>query len=117
MHNKSAMGKRSRILLLLIPLSLFGLPLQAHEVKGQSHSHAFEQTGYGKYRQGHSVSGKYGDIIIWSPRTYGSYMRGTEVEFARPEPYTGKSSSSRKANIRIGTSRQRELKRQSGYKR
>jgi hypothetical protein len=52
------------------------------------HTHAFEETGYGKYRQGHSVNGPYGSITVWSPRTYTGFQSPPPVEFARPEPIT-----------------------------
>ena len=60
------------------------------------HSHAFEQTGYGTYRQGHQVNGPQGSIIIWSPRTYSSYQRGNQVRFARPVPITRAPGSPQK---------------------
>jgi hypothetical protein len=61
---------------------------QAHEVPNMEHSHAFEQNGYGSYRQGHYVNGPQGSIIIWSPRTYTGYQNGSAVRFARPTPIT-----------------------------
>ena len=61
-------------------------PVFPHEVQNMSHSHAFQQTGYGKYRQGHYVNGAQGSIIIWSPRTYSGYRPGPAVKFARPSP-------------------------------
>ena len=63
-------------------------PLPAHEVANMDHTHAFEQKGYGTYRQGHSVNNQTGDIIIWSPKTYTGYQQGPAVRFARPEPIT-----------------------------
>lgn len=60
----------------------------AHDVPNMSHTHAFKQTGYGTYRQGHSVNGPYGSITIWSPRTYTGYQSAPAVQFARPEPIT-----------------------------
>ena len=60
----------------------------AHHVPNLNHTHAFEQTGYGKYRQGHSVNGPYGSITIYSPRTYNVYQGAPPVELARPEPIT-----------------------------
>lgn len=62
--------------------------LAAHDVPNMEHTHAFKQTGYGTYRQGHSVNGPYGSIIIWSPRNYGSYQSSPGVTFARPTPIT-----------------------------
>jgi hypothetical protein len=60
----------------------------AHDVPNMDHTHAFEDQGYGKYRQGHSVNGPYGSITIWSPRTNTGYQSAPPVEFARPEPIT-----------------------------
>jgi len=60
----------------------------AHDVQGITHSHAFQQTGYGEYRVGHSVNGPVGNIIIWSPQTYSGYQAGKVVKFARPQPMT-----------------------------
>jgi hypothetical protein len=61
---------------------------QAHDVPNMDHTHAFEQKGYGTWRQGHSVNNEYGSITIWSPRTYTGYQQTTPVEFARPRPIT-----------------------------
>ena len=61
---------------------------QAHEVPNIEHTHAFEQTGYGTYRQGHAVNGPLGSIIIWSPQTQGGYQSPPPVKFARPQPIT-----------------------------
>ena len=60
----------------------------AHDVPNMEHTHAFKESGYGKYRQGHSVDGPYGSITIYSPRTYGTYQSAPVVDFARPEPIT-----------------------------
>jgi hypothetical protein len=60
----------------------------AHDTPNMEHTHAFKQTGYGQYRQGHSVNGPYGSITIYSPRTYNAYQGAPPVEFARPEPIT-----------------------------
>ncbi len=60
----------------------------AHDVPNMAHTHAFKQTGYGTYRQGHSVNGPYGSITIYSPRTYTGYQNAPSVRFARPEPIT-----------------------------
>lgn len=60
----------------------------AHDVPNMEHTHAFKQTGYGTYRQGHSVNGPQGSITIYSPRTYGSYSSAPPVNFARPKPIT-----------------------------
>lgn len=66
---------------------LISAPVFAHEVPNIDHSHAFQQTGYGTYRQGHYVNGPQGSIVIWSPRTYTGYQKGA-VKFARPTPIT-----------------------------
>ena len=58
----------------------------AHDVPNMEHTHAFKQTGYGTYRQGHSVNGPNGSIIIYSPRTYTGYQNAPGVRFARPKP-------------------------------
>lgn len=60
----------------------------AHDVPNMDHTHAFKQTGYGTYRQGHSVNGPYGSITIYSPRTYSGFQSAPTVDFARPEPIT-----------------------------
>jgi hypothetical protein len=67
-------------------LVLFMAPAYPHDVPNIDHTHAFQQTGYGKYRQGHYVNGPQGSIIIWSPRTYTGYQNGRQVKFARPSP-------------------------------
>ena len=63
-------------------------PLWAHETPNIEHGHAFQQTGYGTWRQGHYVSGPQGSIIIWSPQPYTGYQNGSRVRFARPQPIT-----------------------------
>lgn len=68
--------------------ALFSTPAFAHDVPNIDHTHAFQQTGYGKYRQGHYVNGQQGSIIVWSPRTYTGYQNGSSVKFARPSPIT-----------------------------
>jgi hypothetical protein len=67
---------------------LFSLPSQAHEVPNISHTHAFENTGYGKSRQGHTVNNQLGSITIWSAQPQGGYKAGSSVKFARPEMIT-----------------------------
>lgn len=57
----------------------------AHDTPGISHSHAFKQTGYGTYRQGHSVNNSVGSITIWSAKPHNGYDPGQSVKFARPE--------------------------------
>jgi len=63
-------------------------PALAHETPNLEHTHAFQQTGYGTWRQGHYVNGPNGSIIIWSPRTYTGYQANPPVRFARPQPIT-----------------------------
>ncbi len=60
----------------------------AHDVPNIDHTHAFQQTGYGSYRQGHYVNGPNGSIIIWSAKPYTGYQSGSNVKFARPRPIT-----------------------------
>ena len=67
-------------------LVLVTAPAFSHEVPNIDHTHAFQQTGYGKYRQGHYVNGAQGSIIVWSPKTYTGYQGGQQVKFARPSP-------------------------------
>ena len=64
------MKARYVILAATSALIFFTTPAYPHEVSNMEHTHAFQQTGYGKYRQGHYVNGAQGSIIIWSPRTY-----------------------------------------------
>lgn len=80
--------KRTILLCLAAGLWLLSGLLFAHDVPNMAHTHAFKQTGYGTYRQGHSVNGPYGSITIYSPRTYTGYQNGPSVPFARPEPIT-----------------------------
>jgi len=70
----------------LVGLAGFTAPLAAHDTPGIKHTHAFEQTDYGTYRQGHSVNNRLGNITIWSAKPHSGYMAGPQVEFARPEP-------------------------------
>ena len=67
-------------------LIFFTAPAYPHDVPNMEHTHAFQQTAYGKYRQGHYVNGPQGSIIIWSPRTYTGYQKSQPVNFARPSP-------------------------------
>jgi hypothetical protein len=90
---------KTRLLYILPILLLAGFAApqaRAHEVPNMEHSHAFEQTGYGTYRQGHYVNGPQGSIIIWSPRTQTGYGRGSQVRFARPQPITKAPGSPKK---------------------
>ena len=77
-----------RLKAALIAFAVISPPAFAHEVPNIAHTHAFQQTGYGNYRQGHYVNGPQGSIIIWSPRNVGSYLAKPPVTFARPEPIT-----------------------------
>ena len=61
-------------------------PLAAHDTPGIEHSHAFEQTAYGKVRQGHTVNNQLGSITIWSAKPYSGYEARPPVNFARPQP-------------------------------
>jgi hypothetical protein len=76
------------ILAAAAAMLLFPVASRAHEVPNIPHTHAFQQTGYGTYRQGHTVNNQYGSITIWSPRPYTGYQSGNTVKFARPEPIT-----------------------------
>jgi hypothetical protein len=80
--------KPTVILAIAAALGLGAGAARAHEVPNIEHTHAFEQTGYGTYRQGHSVSGPYGDITIWSAKPYTGYQTAPPVRFARPQPIT-----------------------------
>lgn len=60
----------------------------AHDVPNIEHTHAFKQSGYGTWRQGHSVNGPTGSITIWSARDYTGFQQAPSVRFARPEPIT-----------------------------
>lgn len=79
----------------------------AHDVPNMEHSHAFEQTGYGTYREGHYVSGPQGSILIWSARPKGNY-RSADTENARPKaipsPYQKPSYPMRKPDSKFGSS-------------
>lgn len=70
----------------LAVLAGFAGPLAAHDTPGIEHSHAFEQTGYGTWRQGHSVNNRLGNITIWSAKPYTGYQARPQVRFARPQP-------------------------------
>jgi hypothetical protein len=74
--------------LAMATASLLVATARAHDAPNLEHTHAFERTGYGSYRQGHAVNGVQGDIIIWSPRNDGGYRQGPVVRFARPQPLT-----------------------------
>lgn len=80
---------RGRCLSLLGACALAGaVPALAHDTPNLGHTHAFEQTGYGSWRQGHFVNGPQGSIIIWSPRNFGGFQGAPSVRFAQPEPIT-----------------------------
>lgn len=82
------MKKTVVILISAAGALLAATPLAAHDVKNMDHTHAFEQTGYGTYRQGHSVNNHLGDITVWSAKPHSGYQSGSTVKFARPEPIT-----------------------------
>jgi len=67
---------------------VFAGPALAHETSTGQHTHAFRQTGYGTWRQGHAVNGPTGDIVIWSAKPLSAYEARPPVRFARPEPIT-----------------------------
>jgi hypothetical protein len=73
---------------ILAALMVSAQAVQAHEVPNISHTHAFKSAGYGKYRQGHSVNGPQGSIIIWSAQPKTGYQNQQTVRFARPKPIT-----------------------------
>ncbi|MBT8048978.1 MAG: hypothetical protein HKN57_00715 [Xanthomonadales bacterium] len=81
---------KTRYIILMVSGALALLPgvSRAHDTPNMNHTHAFQQTGYGQYRQGHYVNGPQGSIIIWSPKTYTGYQNGKTVKFARPSPIT-----------------------------
>ena len=64
------------------------LPVLAHDAANLEHTHAFQQTAYGTWRQGHAVNGPQGNIIIWSPRNFSGFQSAPSLRFARPEPIT-----------------------------
>lgn len=77
---------KSVLMVILTLVLLAGSALAvAHETPGISHTHAFKQTGYGTYRQGHSVNNSLGSITIWSPKPHNGYDPKQSVNFARPE--------------------------------
>ena len=74
---------------LLLACILAPMPAaMAHETPNLEHTHAFQQTSYGTWRQGHSVTGAQGSIIIWSPRSHNGFEKAPDLRFARPEPIT-----------------------------
>jgi len=77
------------VLLIATAAAMGASPMaSAHDTPNLEHTHAFQKTGYGTYRQGHSVNGPLGTITIWSPRPYTGYPQGHAVKFARPQPIT-----------------------------
>jgi hypothetical protein len=70
----------------VLGLAGFTAPLAAHETPNMDHTHAFRQTGYGTWRQGHSVNNQLGSVTIWSAKPYSGYENPPPVRFARPEP-------------------------------
>ena len=96
------------IFLAISAIAVLGSPVAgAHDVPNMSHSHAFEQTGYGRYRQGHYVNGPQGSIIIWSSKPKGSYQ-SAETQNARPKgipsPYQKHSYPVRQPDSKFGSS-------------
>ena len=80
--------KRLAISALAAAAIAVAVSAQAHDAPNLDHSHAFQQTGYGTWRQGHYVNGPQGSIIIWSPQNYTGYENSPAVRFARPQPIT-----------------------------
>ena len=78
--------KRITLLAALLSASFLTTAAPGHESPGFQHSHAFRQTGYGTYRQGHVVDGPQGSIIIWSPANVSGYSGESRIRFARPQP-------------------------------
>lgn len=66
---------------LILPLAAMG-----HNTSNMKHSHAFKQTGYGEYRQGHYANGPIGSILIWSARPVNSRYSSGSVRFITPKP-------------------------------
>lgn len=89
--------RKSRLLPIVIG-ALLSAGASAHQVSNIEHSHAFQQTGYGAWRQGHYVDGPQGSILIWSPRTYTGYQTKSQVKFARPVPITRAPSGFKAGN-------------------
>ena len=88
-------------ILVIATASLLAATARAHDAPNLEHTHAFQETAYGSYRQGHQVSGPQGDIIIWSPREYTGYQQAPAVRFARPRPIT-EAPGSRALKSRAG---------------
>ena len=76
------------LVLSTLMLSAAASAAVAHDAPDFDHSHAFQRSEFGVWRQGHSVNGKQGDIIIWSPQPYSGYQMTPPVRFARPQPIT-----------------------------
>ena len=76
------------IAIILAALMVSAQAVRAHEVPNIPHTHAFKSAGYGKHRQGHSVNGPQGNIIIWSAQPKTGYQNRQTVRFARPKPIT-----------------------------
>lgn len=74
--------------IVLALLMVTATAARAHEVPNIPHTHAFKSAGYGKYREGHSVNGPQGSIIIWSAEPKTGYQPRQTVRFARPQPIT-----------------------------
>lgn len=80
--------KKSILITFLAACAALTNPLQAHEVQNIKHTHAFKQTGYGTYQQGHYVDGPQGSITIWSAKPQTGYRAAKSVKYARPQPIT-----------------------------
>jgi len=80
------MNARHILLAVVSVAALLPVSVYSHDTPNIQHTHAFQQTAYGKYRQGHYVNGPQGSIIIWSPKAYTGYQNGNSVKFARPAP-------------------------------
>jgi hypothetical protein len=83
---KSITKRASWMITVLVVLAAIAGPVAAHDTPGIEHSHAFEQTGYGTLRQGHTVNNALGSITIWSAKPYTGYQARPPVKFARPQP-------------------------------
>lgn len=81
---------------LILPLAAMG-----HNTSNIKHSHAFKQTGYGKYRQGHYADGPGGNILIWSAKPLNSrHSSSGSVRFISPVPISEPPSNPFRKNSR-----------------
>ncbi len=82
---------KSRHILLATAVSVLLAPsiALAHEVQNMPHTHAFENSEYGKPpQQTRSVNNELGNISITSPQRANPYGAGSTVNFARPTMIT-----------------------------